>query len=153
MESMDPLTAAIALVCQFSPAGLCPTVQSVSIEAVAPDTVCPIHAPACGDAQHIWYVPAALAIHNPELSEADEIALALAKEAGQVDQARVAPFGPATCVQEETVGHQDGLAFWTWLWVGNPPHVVYNRMEEALAFDASGALASNVSYTCRTLFG
>ena len=36
---------------------------------------------------------------------------------------------------------------------GEPPHVAYNPMEEALALDSAGGLAGNVSYTCRTLFG
>lgn len=143
--------AAVGLVCQYDPASLCATLHTVTLQQA---DHYPGSLPANGwtDGRTIWYAPATLTPHNPALSDVDDLAAVLAKEAAQAQASPTGTFTGRTCAAQETVGHQALAGFWTWLWDGSPSHVVYNGLEDAAVTDTISTIP-NVSYTCRVLFG
>lgn len=147
------LAAAIALLCQASPAD-CPTAQSTAVRPM-PGSISRLLANdafgAYSYTDRTIYVIGP-ATRNPQLDDSAELALVLSHEIKHAEQQkRGDAYTATTCLGMEQEAFAAQGAFYGWLFNDNPGNVGYNSAEDAAISVLHNGLASEAAWDCSRL--
>lgn len=144
------LLTAVALVCRGAPPD-CGTLESTKVQSASPPMMAFLtvhHAFAAYNFVDKTIYVAPITSRNPELSDADELALALSHEVKHAEQDRQGEDYRTACLAMETEAFVAQGQFWSWLWNGRPPNVAYNGPENAGAMAWEGGARSLTMWDC-----